>query len=63
MIPLSVLDLVPIREGSGVSEALEETRIVEVYISNIRRKLRSICDVDFILNFRGRGLKLVLPDR
>ena len=44
------------------SEALAETRIVEVYISNIRRKLRSIREYDFILNFRGRGWKLVMPD-
>jgi two-component system KDP operon response regulator KdpE len=44
------------------SEALEETRIVEVYISNIRRKLRSIRDAEFIFNFRGRGWKLVVPE-
>lgn len=44
------------------SEALEETRIVEVYISNIRRKLRNIRDREFIFNFRGRGWKLVIPD-
>lgn len=44
------------------SDALAETRIVEVYISNIRRKLRSIYEYDFILNFRGRGWKLVIPD-
>jgi DNA-binding response OmpR family regulator len=44
------------------SEALEETRIVEVYISNIRRKLRSIRDGEFIFNFRGRGWKLVIPE-
>ena len=44
------------------SETLEETRIVEVYISNIRRKLRSIHDGEFIFNFRGRGWKLVVPD-
>ena len=44
------------------SEALAETRIVEVYISNIRKKLRSIYDYDCILNFRGRGWKLVIPD-
>jgi two-component system KDP operon response regulator KdpE len=43
------------------SEALAETRIVEVYISNIRKKLRSIHEYDFILNFRGRGWKLVIP--
>ena len=45
------------------SEALEETRIVEVYISNIRRKLRSLRDGEFIFNFRGRGWKLVIPER
>ena len=44
------------------SDALAETRIVEVYISNIRRKLRSIREYDFILNFRGRGWKLVIPE-
>ena len=44
------------------SDALAETRIVEVYISNIRRKLRSIREHDFILNFRGRGWKLVVPE-
>ena len=44
------------------SEALAETRIVEVYISNIRKKLRSISEYDCILNFRGRGWKLVIPD-
>ncbi|HEX8640482.1 MAG TPA: response regulator transcription factor [Allosphingosinicella sp.] len=44
------------------SEALAETRIVEVYISNIRKKLRTIYEYDFILNFRGRGWKLVIPD-
>ncbi|HWT12510.1 MAG TPA: response regulator transcription factor [Allosphingosinicella sp.] len=44
------------------SEALAETRIVEVYISNIRKKLRSIHEYDFILNFRGRGWKLMIPD-
>lgn len=45
------------------SDALEETRIVEVYISNIRRKLRSLHEYDLILNFRGRGWKLVVPER
>ena len=44
------------------SDALAETRIVEVYISNIRKKLRSIYQYDCILNFRGRGWKLVIPD-
>jgi two-component system KDP operon response regulator KdpE len=44
------------------SDALEETRIVEVYISNIRRKLRELHGDDCILNFRGRGWKLVVPD-
>jgi len=44
------------------SDALAETRIVEVYISNIRRKLRSIREYEFILNFRGRGWKLVIPE-
>ncbi len=44
------------------SEALAETRIVEVYISNIRKKLRAISEYDCILNFRGRGWKLVIPD-
>jgi len=44
------------------SDALAETRIVEVYISNIRRKLRSIYDYECILNFRGRGWKFVIPD-
>ena len=43
------------------SEALDETRIVEVYISNIRRKLRSLDEREFIFNFRGRGWKLVIP--
>ena len=43
------------------SEALDETRIVEVYISNIRRKLRGLDDREFIFNFRGRGWKLVIP--
>lgn len=46
------------------SEALEESRIVEVYISNIRRKLRSLDEeCEFIFNLRGRGWKLVPPDR
>ena len=44
------------------SETIEETRIVEVYVSNIRRKLRAIHDGEFIFNFRGRGWKLVVPD-
>ncbi|MGZ8336250.1 MAG: response regulator transcription factor [Allosphingosinicella sp.] len=44
------------------SDALEDSRIVEVYISNIRRKLRSIREGEFIFNFRGRGWKLVIPD-
>lgn len=44
------------------SEALEETRIVEVYISNIRKKLRSLYESDLILNFRGRGWKLMVPE-
>jgi len=43
------------------SDTLEETRIVEVYISNIRRKLRDLYDCELILNFRGRGWKLVVP--
>ena len=43
------------------TDALEETRIVEVYISNIRRKLRGIQEGEFIFNFRGRGWKLVVP--
>ncbi|WP_167737305.1 response regulator transcription factor [Sphingomonas parva] len=38
-----------------------ETRIVEVYISNIRRKLRGLCEDELILNARGRGWKLELP--
>ena len=38
-----------------------ETRIVEVYISNIRRKLRGLCEEEMILNARGRGWKLELP--
>ena len=38
-----------------------ETRIVEVYISNIRRKLRGLAEDDMILNARGRGWKLELP--
>jgi len=44
------------------AEVLEETRIVEVYISNIRRKLRDLHDMDLIMNFRGRGWKLVVPE-
>lgn len=44
------------------SEALEETRIIEVYISNIRRKLRELYESDLILNFRGRGWKLIVPE-
>jgi two-component system KDP operon response regulator KdpE len=44
------------------AEVLEDTRIVEVYISNIRRKLRDLHDMELILNFRGRGWKLVVPD-
>jgi two-component system KDP operon response regulator KdpE len=44
------------------SDALEETRIVEVYISNIRRKLRELCESELILNFRGRGWKLIVPE-
>jgi DNA-binding response OmpR family regulator len=44
------------------AEVLEDTRIVEVYISNIRRKLRDLHDMDLILNFRGRGWKLVVPE-
>lgn len=44
------------------AEVLEDTRIVEVYISNIRRKLRDLHDMDLIMNFRGRGWKLVFPD-
>ncbi|MGQ0559528.1 MAG: response regulator transcription factor [Sphingosinicella sp.] len=43
------------------SDALDETRIVEVYISNIRRKLRGLHEGECILNFRGRGWKLVVP--
>ena len=43
------------------SDTLEETRIVEVYSSNIRRKLRDLYDCELILNFRGRGWKLVVP--
>ena len=38
-----------------------ETRIVEVYVSNIRRKLRDLCEEEWILNARGRGWKLDLP--
>ena len=45
------------------SDALEETRIVEVYISNIRKKLRSLHECEFILNFRGRGWKLIIPEK
>ncbi len=37
-----------------------ETRIVEVYVSNIRRKLRDLWDDEIILNARGRGWKLEL---
>jgi DNA-binding response OmpR family regulator len=37
-----------------------ETRIVEVYVSNIRRKLRELCDEEMIINARGRGWKLDL---
>ena len=44
------------------AEVLQETRIVEVYISNIRRKLRDLHDMELILNFRGRGWKLVVPE-
>lgn len=44
------------------AEVLEDTRIVEVYISNIRRKLRDLHDMELILNFRGRGWKLVVPE-
>ena len=44
------------------SDALEETRIVEVYISNIRKKLRSLHESELIFNFRGRGWKLVIPE-
>ncbi len=44
------------------AEVLEDTRIVEGYISNIRRKLRDIHDMELILNFRGRGWKLVVPE-
>ena len=44
------------------SDALEETRIVEVYISNIRKKLRGLFESDLILNFRGRGWKLMIPE-
>ena len=44
------------------SDAFAETRIVEVYISNIRRKLRSLDrECEFIFNLRGRGWKLVPP--
>jgi DNA-binding response OmpR family regulator len=38
-----------------------ETRIVEVYVSNIRRKLRDLWEEEMILNARGRGWKLALP--
>ena len=44
------------------AEVLEDTRIVEVYISNIRRKLRDLHDMELILNFRGRGWKLIAPE-
>ena len=44
------------------ADVLEDTRIVEVYISNIRRKLRGLHDMELILNFRGRGWKLVAPE-
>ena len=44
------------------ADVLEDTRIVEVYISNIRKKLRRIHEDDLILNFRGRGWKLIIPD-
>jgi two-component system KDP operon response regulator KdpE len=44
------------------AEVLQETRIVEVYISNIRRKLRDLHDMELILNFRGRGWKLIAPE-
>ena len=37
MIPLSVLDLVPVREGSGVSEALAETGRLAAWIGVIER--------------------------
>ncbi|WP_114951836.1 response regulator transcription factor [Sphingosinicella terrae] len=43
------------------SDAAGETRIVEVYISNIRRKLRSIEEEEVIFNVRGRGWKIVIP--
>jgi DNA-binding response OmpR family regulator len=42
-------------------EAPGETRIVEVYISNIRRKLRDLSQHEMILNARSRGWKLDLP--
>jgi DNA-binding response OmpR family regulator len=42
-------------------EAPGETRIVEVYISNIRRKLRDLSHHEMILNARTRGWKLDLP--
>jgi len=42
-------------------DAPEETRIVEVYISNIRRKLRMLDEQEMILNARTRGWKLDLP--
>jgi DNA-binding response OmpR family regulator len=42
-------------------DAPTETKIVEVYISHIRKKLRELTDEDLITNQRGRGWVLRSP--
>ena len=58
----SVVDKPSLLKTLYDAEVLQDTRIVEVYISNIRRKLRDLHDMELILNFRGRGWKLVVPE-
>jgi DNA-binding response OmpR family regulator len=42
---------------------VRETKIVDVYISRLRQKLRQIDDSeDLIQNFRGRGWSLRTPE-
>ena len=39
-----------------------ETKIVDVYISRIRQKLRQLGRDDVIMNYRGRGWSLTAPE-
>lgn len=43
------------------AEPPEKTRIVDVYISTLRRKLRALHPEELIFSFRGRGWMLKLP--